>query len=85
VIRWLRLHIHQPHDAAFGKCFACRKPWPCKTYRRSVNGRDTLTAQRRRYETIAEELDYYASKTDGGTWADGAREAAQRIREVHRG
>jgi hypothetical protein len=41
--------------------------------------------QEARYECVAQELDYYASKTDGGTWADGAREAAQRIRAVHRG
>jgi hypothetical protein len=44
-----------------------------------------LSEVQAKYESVAQELDYYASKTDGGTWADGAREAAQRIREAHRG
>lgn len=29
MIRKIRLLIHQPYDATFGKCWACRKPWPC--------------------------------------------------------
>lgn len=33
MIRWIRLHIHQLYDAAPGKCWACRKPWPCATYK----------------------------------------------------
>jgi hypothetical protein len=44
-----------------------------------------LADHRARYEEVAQELDYYASKTTGGTWADGAREAAERIRAALNG
>lgn len=39
-------------------------------------------ALRDRFEALAAELDYYASKTTGGTWAEGAQHAASQIRKV---
>lgn len=44
-----------------------------------------LADQRAKYEAVAQELDYYASKTEGGSYSDGMTEAAERIREVARG
>jgi hypothetical protein len=34
ILTRVRLRLHQLYDARPGVCWACRKPWPCPTYRR---------------------------------------------------